>query len=183
MWPQSVACSAPIVLAPNHRKAPWQLAGCAARQQATWLGAGVGGAQMRAAAPLTFPSGAAVAPGQVGGRSLALAQLPSRPTTSSRPQARLAPAACVYRDQQHGQQPPARWQQADEPKAPAVDRALSGLCRRRQQQRWRQQHAGQARRLQTAICSLPTVAASGGTGDPGEADGEQALHPNALTGL
>ncbi|PRW39229.1 solute carrier family 40 member chloroplastic [Chlorella sorokiniana] len=50
-------------------------------------------------------------------------------------------------------------------------------------QRWQQQRAGQAQRLGTAVCSLPTVAASGGAGDHADASGERALHPTALTAL
>ncbi len=182
--PTQCACDAAIALQ-SMRPSPWQPAGAAAEAQATGHRLlGLGGAQMRAAVPPTVSTGAVAVSGQAGGRALHVAQS-SRPFTSGRPRARVA--ACL-RDQHHGQQQPARWQQADAPPAPAVDRRAASrqpwLCRRRQQQqRQQQQQAGQAQRLRTVACALPPAAASGGAADHEEAAGERALHPTALTAL
>lgn len=137
---------------------------------------------MRAAVQLQVSRGLHNAPGQAGGRSLAPLQPAPRPSTFGRPQARLAAPACS-RDQHHGQQLPARWQQADAPPLAAVDRRAAAS---RQARRWQQrrQQVGQARRPQIAVCSVPAVAAGGGQADHhGEAAGERALHPTALTAL
>ena len=187
--PHDGPCIAATALLPHVRRHGCRRGPLLRPQPTLARAAGLGGAQMRAAAPLAVSAGVGMSTGLAGGRSLALLQ-PRPSTVSGRPQARLAAGACSLRSQQHGQQPPARWQQADAPPLAAVDRraAASGqarLCRRWQQQQLRRQRqAGQARRPQTAVCSVPAVAAGGGEADHhGEAAGERALHPTALTAL